>query len=355
MTDPHLLGIATAVPEHGFLQEEVRERIPVVFPECRDEVERLLPVFLNAGIEARYSCVPLDWYERDHGWVDRNGLYVEHSVALLEQAARRCLASAGIEPAEVDGLVVASTTGVATPSLDALLMERIGFRRDILRLPIFGLGCCGGVLGLARTARLARAAPNEKLLFLVVEPCALTFRRNDRSKSNIVATALFGDGAAAALVGCEGEGPAIVASGEHTWPDTLDVMGWGVESDGLRVIFSRDIPSLIRERFRPVLDDFLDRRGLGLADIAQWICHPGGAKVLDALEDVLECQRGTLAHSRAVLRDYGNMSAVTVMFVLARALENGGIGHRAVMSALGPGFTAGFLMLENGAADGERA
>jgi alkylresorcinol/alkylpyrone synthase len=133
------------------------------------------------------------------------------------------------------------------------------------------------------------------------------------------------------------------------------VMGWGVEPDGLRVIFSRDIPALIRERFRSVLDGFLDRRGLALGDIDQWLCHPGGAKVLDALEDVLECQRGTLTHSRAVLRDYGNMSAATVMFVLARALEDGGIGRRALMSALGPGFTAGFLMLEGGATGGARA
>jgi alkylresorcinol/alkylpyrone synthase len=355
MTVPRLLAIATAVPAHGFRQQDVRDRIPTVFPECREEVERLLPVFLNAGIETRYSCVPLDWYERDHGWTDRNDLYVRHSTDLIEQAARRCLDQAGLPACEVDGLVVASTTGVATPSLDALLMERMDFRRDILRLPIFGLGCCGGVIGLARTARLARAAPSEKLLFLVVEPCALTFRRNDRSKSNIVATALFGDGAAAALVGCKGDGPAIVASGEHTWRDTLDVMGWGVEADGLRVIFSRDIPSLIRERFRPVLDDFLARRGLALADVDQWLCHPGGAKVLDALEDVLECRRGAFTHSRMVLRAYGNMSAVTVMFVLARALSDGGIGRRAVMSALGPGFTAGFLMLEDDLATGAPA
>ena len=204
MTDPRLLSIATAVPAHGSAKKKCASAFRGV-PECREEVERLLPVFLNAGIETRYSCVPLDWYEHDHGWIDRNELYVEHSAALLEKAARRCLNQASMEPADIDGIVVASTTGVATPSLDAMLMERMDFRRDILRLPIFGLGCCGGVLGLARTARLARAAPHEKLLFLVVEPCALTFRRNDRSKSNIVATALFGD-AAAALVGCEAMG-----------------------------------------------------------------------------------------------------------------------------------------------------
>lgn len=347
---PRILAVATAVPDHPFRQDAVRERIPVVFPECREEVERLLPVFLNAGIERRHSCVPLEWYEQEHGWVDRNTLYIENSVNLLEIAAKQCLERARLSAGDIDGIIVASTTGVATPSLDALLMERMAFRRDVLRLPIFGLGCCGGVLGLARTARLAAAAPVEHLLFLVVEPCALTFRRNDRSKSNIVATALFGDGAAAAVISCNGEGPAIAASGEYTWPETLDVMGWGVESDGLRVIFSRDIPSLIREHFRPALDSFLARHGLVVADVDRFLCHPGGAKVLDALEEVLERQHGDLVHSRSVLRDYGNMSAVTAMFVLERAWESGDIGRRALMTALGPGFTAGFVLLETDAA-----
>ena len=355
MTLPRLLSVATAVPEHVLHQADVQQRLRTIFRETAVDAERFLPVFDNAGIDTRYSSVPLDWFEQDHRWSDRNPLYLESAVALLEQATCRALAAAGLSCSDIDGIVAVSTSGIATPSLDALLMERMAFRRDVFRLPIFGLGCAGGVLGLARAARLAKASPHERILFLVVEPCGLTFCRNDRSKSNIVATALFGDGAAAAVVSCTGEGPALTATGEHTWSDTLDVMGWGVEDEGLRVIFSRDIPSLIRERFRPVLDDFLARHALGLGDIDHWLCHPGGAKVLDALEDVLDCQRGSLGHSRAVLRDYGNMSAVTVMFVLARALGNGGIGRRSLMSALGPGFTVGFLMLENGASRKEAA
>jgi alkylresorcinol/alkylpyrone synthase len=348
MERPRLLSVATAVPPFALRQPDVQRRLNVIFRQGAVEAERYMPVFDNAGIETRHSCVPLDWYEIDHSWSDRNPLYLEHATALLQQAAERALRAASLDASQIDGIVCVSTSGIATPSLDALLMQRMAFRRDVFRLPVFGLGCAGGVIGLARAARLALAAPEERILFLVVEPCALTFCRSDCSKSNIVATALFGDGAAAAVVSCRGDGPRILASGEHTWSDTLDVMGWGVGDDGLRVIFSRDIPSLIRERFRPALDAFLERQGLTIAGIDEWLCHPGGAKVLDALEDALDQARGSLEHARAVLRDFGNMSAATVMFVLARALEHGGLGHRALLSALGPGFTAAFLMLENG-------
>jgi alkylresorcinol/alkylpyrone synthase len=303
---------------------------------------------VNAGIDRRYSCVPLSWYEQDHSWPERNTLYLDHAVGLMETAARRCLDRSGMTPEQIDALVVVSSSGIATPALDALLMQRLPFRSDVRRLPIFGLGCVGGVVGLARTAALAQSAPDERILFLVVEPCALTFRRNDRSKSNIVATALFGDGAAAALVTCAGDaGPVVACAGEHTWPDTLDVMGWSVEKDGLGVIFSRDIPALIRRHFPQALESFLKRNRLRLGDIDQVLCHPGGAKVLDALEEALGLAVGGLTHSRAVLREYGNMSAVTVLFVLDRALAVGDLGRRVLLTALGPGFTAGFLVLEN--------
>ena len=316
-TIPRLLSVATAVPPFALRQPDVQRRLCTIFRERATEAERFLPVFDNAGIETRYSCVPLDWYEDNHGWSDRNPLYLANATTLLREAAERALAAAGLQPSEIDGIVCVSTSGIATPSLDALLMQQMDFRCDVFRLPVFGLGCAGGVIGLARAARLAQAAPEERILFLVVEPCALTFCRNDYSKSNIIATALFGDGAAAAVVSCRGHGPSITAAGEHTWPDTLDVMGWGVEDEGLRVIFSR---------FRSALHAFLARHGLCVTEIDEWLCHPGGAKVLDALEEVLDQRRGALHHAREVLRDYGNMSAATVMFVLARALNNGGIG-----------------------------
>ncbi len=219
------------------------------------------------------------------------------------------------------------------------------------RLPIFGLGCAGGVLGLARAASQAAVAPGKTVLFLVVELCALSFRRDDWSKSNIVATALFGDGAAAALLSTDGEGPAIAAAGEHTWPGSLDVMGWEVADDGLRAIFSRDIPNLVTTQLQGSVSGFLADHGLAIEDIDRFVCHPGGAKVITALEHAFGLGQGALVEARAVLRDYGNMSASTVMFVLdrmlAKARTTGGRWERALMNALGPGFTAGFLVLDN--------
>ena len=182
-------------------------------------------------------------------------------------------------------------------------------------------------------------------LFLVVELCSLTFRPGDHSKSNIIATALFGDGAAAALVTCGGEGLKLTGWGEHTWPDSLDVMGWRVEDDGLGVLFSRDIPTLVREKLRPEVEVFLKRKGLAVADIAKWLFHPGGVKVLDALEDGFDIPRGGFGHARSVLRDFGNMSAATVMFVLEQALAKG-VNGKMLAGALGPGFTAGFLLMD---------
>jgi alkylresorcinol/alkylpyrone synthase len=355
---PRIQAVATAVPANVIHQDEVRQRIDRVFAGRVRDLDRFMPIYGNAGVETRYSCVPLEWYEQDYGWAERNALYVEHSLRLLTDAALRCLDQAGLDAPSIDTIVTVSTTGIATPSLDAALMERVAFRRTVSRLPIFGLGCAGGVLGLARAASLAQAAPGSRVLCLVVEPCSLAFRRRDVSKSNVVATALFGDGAAAVLISTDGAGsasgpapgPAIVACGEHTWPDTLDVMGWGVDSDGLSVIFSRDIPSLIRRSFKNALDEFLAAGDMTAGGIDQFLCHPGGAKVLDALEDVLGMEPGGLVHSRDVLRDYGNMSAVTVLFVLARALSTGTLGRRVLMSALGPGFTVGFLVLDNDAA-----
>ena len=349
MPDPRILSIATATPPYRLDQSEVMARAGELFGGGFDTLERLLPVYGNAAIETRYSCVPMDWYMADHGFGERNRLYLENAVELFEQTAGAALAEAGLAPSDIDIIVTVSTTGIATPSLDALLMERMAFRRDVQRLPIFGLGCAGGVLGLARAAALARGQPDARVLYLVVELCALTFRRGDRSKSNIIATALFGDGAAAAVVSCRGgeDRPLIAAWGEHTWPDSLRVMGWNVTDDGLGVLFSSDIPSLVRGELRAVAEAYLAVHHMTLDQIDSFVCHPGGAKVIDALEDAHGIAPGGLVHTRSVLRDYGNMSAATVLFVLARALaEEGGGPRRHLMTTLGPGFSAGFLTLE---------
>jgi alkylresorcinol/alkylpyrone synthase len=328
-------------------QAEVIRRIDLALGPRSREIVRLLPMFSNTGIDRRYSCVPIEWYEDLHDWPQRNAVYLASAVDLLERATREALARARRRPEEIGAIVVVSTTGIATPSLDALLMERMALPPTTRRLPIFGLGCAGGVIGLERAATMARANPGSLVLFLVVELCALSFRRDDFSKSNIVATALFGDGAAAALLCCDGDGPGVVAGGEFTWPDSLDVMGWDVTNDGLKAIFSRDIPELVTTKLHEIAVDFLARHDLALQDIDRFICHPGGAKVLDALEVAFEIGPERLSDSRDVLREYGNMSAATVMFVLDRTLASKKPWKRALLSALGPGFTAGFTLLEN--------
>ncbi|MEJ0070047.1 MAG: type III polyketide synthase [Pseudomonadota bacterium] len=341
---PALVALATSVPPYRLRQEEITDWARSVFESRVPDFGRLVPAFANAGIATRHSCVPLDWYNRPHDWPERTKLYVESSLDLLERATLDCLEAADMTVDDVDAVVMVSSTGIATPTLDARLAQRLRMRRDLERLPIFGLGCAGGAIGLARAAALARAKPGSRVLFLVVELCGLTFRADDVSKSNMIAAALFGDGAAAALVQVGGDGPTLGPAGDYTWPDSLDVMGWQVAQDGLGVLFSRDIPTLVRDHLPPALHGFLERHALSRRDLAGFVVHPGGAKVLSALETVFELPFGGLDDARAVLRDYGNMSAATVLFVLRRALDRGLHGLQLV-SALGPGFTVGFQLL----------
>lgn len=343
-TGARIGALCTANPAHVLHQSEVAERAGELFGGRLSSFNRLKPVYENAAIETRYSCVPINWYQEQHGFSERNRLFIENAVDLLCEAAEDAARQSGISLQELDGIVAVSTSGIATPSLDALVMERLNLPRTMQRLPVFGLGCAGGVIGLSRAAQMAMSQPGKKFLYLCVELCGLTFRSRDFSKSNVVATALFGDGAAAAIIGTDLDGPMVEAFGEHTWADTLDIMGWDVTDDGLSVIFSRDIPTHVHKNMRQAAETFLSDNGLSLADIDQIVSHPGGAKVLDALEQVFELPENSLQHSRNVLRDYGNMSAVTVLFVLRAAMDEG-LKGRTLMTTLGPGFTSGFLTL----------
>lgn len=344
---PRLISLATAVPPYTLAQADVAAIARHIFDGPNSEIEYLLPIFENAGIGTRYSCVPLEWYLEPVGWKARNALYLDSALDLIERVTRDCLEQAGVPADQVDAIVCVSTTGLSTPSLDARLMDRLAFREDVQRLPVFGLGCGGGVIGLARAAALAKAAPGSRVLLIVVELCGLTFRPADHSRSNIVATALFGDGAAAVLLSADPEAraPEVSLWGEHRWPDSLDVMGWRMEDDGFGVLFSRDIPTLIRERFAEATDRFLARHELTRADLAGYVCHPGGAKVVAALEEVLDLEPGALVRAREVLHDYGNMSAASVLFVLQKVLADQPHG-RLLVSSLGPGFSAAFLVLD---------
>lgn len=344
-TVANIVSVATAVPPHVFTQDDVKAKAAKLFGASMGDFSRFLPVYAHAEIATRYSCVPLEWYEKPCPFSERNRLYLEHAVNLLAEAGQKALERAQLSFEDIDGLVVVSSSGIATPSLDALLMEKLRLKRNMERLPIFGLGCGGGVIGLARTAQLARGAPDKRYLYMVVECCGLDFIHSDHSKSNVIASALFADGASAAVITCRGEGARIVGWSEHTWPNSLDVMGWNVTDDGLRVVFSRDIPSLIRAGMRPLVDDFLNVHQLRMEDIAEYLCHPGGAKVVDAIEAALGLPGGRLHHSRDVLRDYGNMSAATVMFVLEAGLRSPRPGHY-LMSSFGPGFSAGLMLLQ---------
>ena len=341
-----LNSLASGHAPHRYRQEELVPLGYEFFSHSFANFDRMARVYANAGIDSRRISMPLDWYRRPRTFSERNDVYIESSLAILEKVATRCLDRAGLEPGEVGGLVVVSSTGLATPTLDALLIDRLRLPPDIRRLPIFGLGCAGGVLGLARAAAMCRAEPELNVLFLTVELCSLTFQKDDASKGNVVAAALFGDGAAGAVLSTSGRGPAVRDWGEHTWPRSLNVMGWDFgEAGEFGVLFSRSIPDIVRRRFRGAVEGFVESRDLSLDDIDLYAAHPGGARVLDALEEALDLPPDALIHSRETLRRHGNMSAPTALFVLERALRAGATG-RILLTSLGPGFTAAMMLIE---------
>jgi len=341
-----LQSLATALPGHRVSQAQAKAKARELFSGRKALFDRLAGVFDNAGIDTRHVVAPLDWYAGDHGWHDRNALYLEASEALYLDAAGKALAEAGVSADAIDGVVTVSTTGIATPSLEARVGPRLGLRPDIGRVPLFGLGCAGGVSGLALAARLAAAEPGSRWLLVCVETCSISIRLDSDDPAAIVATALFGDGAAAAVVGGQGGGLAsIAASGERMWPDTLQIMGWRIEDPGFGVVFDRAIPPFIEAELADAVDSMLGGAGLTRADLGRVCCHPGGAKVIDAIESALGLDRGSLDLERDVLRRHGNMSAPTVLFVLDELRERG-LPERTLLTAFGPGFTCASLLLE---------
>jgi alkylresorcinol/alkylpyrone synthase len=346
MTPTKLLSLATALPAHIVEQGEAKSKARELFGGRKALFDRLSGVFDNAGIDRRHTVAPIEWYGGDHGWKERNRLYLEACDALFLEAAGNAIEWAGLKPSDIDGVVTVSTTGIATPSLDARNGPRLGFRDEIRRVPVFGMGCAGGVNGLATAARLGAADPGSRWLFVTIETCSISIRLDSDEPAAIVATALFGDGAAAAVVSTEGDGIATIAgSGERMWPDTLGIMGWRVEDPGLAVVFDRAIPPFIEAELAAAVDGMLREMGRSRGDIGRFCCHPGGVKVIDAIDTALDLPVGTLDLEREVLRDCGNMSAPTVMFVLERLMKRG-LPERALMTAFGPGFTCAGLLLE---------
>lgn len=339
--NPSILSVATAVPPHRVSQETAKDFARLMFSGSYKNVERLLPIFDNAHIHNRHFCMPPEWFGEDHPFHEKNALYVEHALDLSEKAARRVLDKVGMEPGEVGAIFFVSTTGISTPSLDSKLIFRLGLAQNVRRVPIWGLGCAGGAAGLARAADHVRAYPEKPVLLVGVELCGLTFVKGDRSKSNLVATSLFADGAAAVLLGA-GDGPDLLGSYSTTWPETEDVMGWDVVEEGMQVRFARSVPQIVHEKMRGNLEAACDSLGLTIEDLRHFVLHPGGPKVLEAYEETLGLAPGGLDLSREILKDYGNMSSVSVLFVLERFLEGfpAGSGEPGTISALGPGFSA---------------
>jgi alkylresorcinol/alkylpyrone synthase len=348
-----ILSIATANPPIKLRQEDALQVARSVFPQFA----RLEALFANTGIEHRYNCQPLDWYQQPHSWEERTEVFQKHALDLIERVALDATERAGLKLSEIDAFVTNTITGLAIPSLDALLMNRLPFASHVERLPIFGLGCGGGVAGLARAARMAQGRPGSNVLFVTVDLCSLCARPNDPSMAMFVSAALFGDGAAGVVLRTaephrsDSDGAAadtkarILTFGEHLWPKTRHIMGWDIKDDGFGVVLSPELPTLMRENMGPALQQFLDRNGLALRDFKGFLIHPGGRKVLETAEEVLGIERAQIAHSWEVLRDFGNMSSATALFVLERALQASAKG-RHLLAAFGPGFSAYFAALD---------
>ncbi|MBV9557308.1 MAG: type III polyketide synthase [Pseudolabrys sp.] len=338
-----VLGLATAVPPHRLDQGDVAQFARRVYARSFARYPKLADVYRNAGIAHRYSVRPLDWFTRPHDWRERTQAYLDGADALFIAAATKALKRAKLRARDIDVIVTVSSTGIATPSLEARVGERLGFRADATRVPVFGLGCAGGVSGLSIASRMARAVPGENVLLVVVELCTLAFRGDRGAKADVISSALFGDGAAAIVLRAGETGKDVLqvgATGEYTWPGTLDIMGWSIDPTGFGVILSRSLPKFVEQKFAAPARRFVKEAKLGTP---HYICHPGGAKVLDAVEGALGLDEGDCADERRVLHDFGNMSAPTVLFVLERAMKRR--LPNAVLAALGPGFTASFLAL----------
>jgi alkylresorcinol/alkylpyrone synthase len=345
-----IASVATAVPEHVTGQQEIAERAQTIFPQYA----RLDGLYANTGIERRYSVEPKDWYLQPHTWEERTQSFQRHGLDLLERVAAEAVADAGLNLRDIDMIVTNTITGLTIPSLEARLMNRLGFRPDVERLPIFGLGCGGGVAGLARATRMAQARPGTNVLFLTLDLCSLCLRVNDPSLAMFVSAALFGDGAAGVVLrGSVGDrrrksvrARALVGGiGEHFWSKTEHIMGWDIKNDGFGVVLSPELPTLMRERLGEALFPFLAREKLSLHDFDGFLLHPGGSKVLDTAEDALGLSREQLRYSWDVLKRYGNMSSATALFVLKEALDDSARG-RYLFAAFGPGFSAYFIVLE---------
>ena len=350
MSPPVLRAVARGLPPHYASQEALIEAFRAHWAQKHFNLERLEDLHRAVQVTGRHLARPLADYPALQSFRERNDAWVQAALELGERVVGEALQKAGLTPGDVDQLFFVTVTGIATPSLDARLMNRLGFRPDVKRSPLFGLGCVAGAAGLARAADALRPYPRGVSLLLAVELCSLTLQREDLSIPNIIASGLFGDGAACAVLqggAQEGTGPRVVDTRSVFYPDTERIMGWDVVDTGFKVVLSAKVPQLVREHIRTDVDGFLSQHGLSRQDVRHWVAHTGGPKVLEAFEGALELPEGALARSWASLREVGNLSSASVLFVLGELLDSGEArpGDWGLMLAMGPGFCAELVLL----------
>ncbi|MBS1523237.1 MAG: type III polyketide synthase [Bacteroidetes bacterium] len=347
---PFIASVSKIDLPHRIPQQEAKERARAMFAENFPQVDRLIQAFDNTEIVTRNFCEPISYYITPNTFEERNEEYLQKALMWSVKAIENCIEAAHIDKSEITDILFVSTTGLATPSIDALIINQMRLNPHINRMPIFGLGCGGGVSGMAKANALAKANPHAVVLLVAVELCSLTLLRNDYSKSNFIGSSLFSDGIAACIIMGDGRsGDKKVkyqASSSKLYYDSLEVMGWDFKDTGFKVLFSKDIPTFINEHIRDDIDNFLAAQGLKLGDIKNFIFHPGGKKVLDAYNDALQLEDDSLQKTRAVMNDYGNMSSVTVLYVLEKFMNEGFEDGYGLMLAMGPGFSSEMVLLK---------
>ncbi|MBK8977020.1 MAG: type III polyketide synthase [Planctomycetes bacterium] len=344
-----IASVGRALPPHRYSQREILAYLLEVWRDRPGVRERLPKLFENVRVRARHLALPLERYAALGTFGQFNDAWLGAALDLGEQATAEALQRAGIGPADVDAFFSVTVTGVTSPSLEARLMNRLPFRRDVKRTPIFGLGCVAGVAGVARAADYVRAFPDHVAVLLSVELCSLTFQVRDLSVPHLISTGLFGDGAAAVVVAGERaaerlglRGPRVEATRSVFYPDSEDVMGWRVSEHGFELVLSASVPAVVRENIGPDVARFLAEVGVDRGEVGAWVCHPGGPKVLQAMQDSLDLTEVDVARSWATLAEQGNLSSTSVLMVLRDTLDAGpyAAGTPALLVAMGPAFCA---------------
>lgn len=341
-------SVATALPPYTMVREEVKEYMRKVFPLDERRLKALFSVVDNGRIEKRHSIFPMDYFVEPRPLDQVSAEYREHAVRLGRQAACAALSAAGLKPSDIDLFITVSCTGVMIPSVDAHLINDLGFRSNVRRLPITELGCAAGAAALSHAWQFLRGYPEGRVLALAIELPTLTFQRDDLTQANLISCSLFGDGAAAAVItGQPAKGPRILGAETFLFPHSIDAMGFDLRETGFHIILAREVPELIRSRIKELVGGFLERNHLRQEDIAAWVLHPGGQKLLSFVEQELGLTPEQTQHSWAVLRDYGNLSSASVLFVLERWLAERTVnaGDFGLLAGFGPGFSAEMVLL----------